>query len=163
MHEAPRSQTRVVVRHEDGFQFRVRFDQLRTPDLVTDEPPPLGSGEAPNSSALLASAVGTCLASSLLFCMQKARLQVRDLEAEVQLTTGRNAEGRLRIQQLEVRLTPVVTPETHQRMERCLDLFQSFCTVTESVREGIPVEVRLQPRVVEEAEAGAPPAGDPAP
>jgi hypothetical protein len=35
------------------------------------------------------------------------------------------------------------------RMARCLDLFESFCTVTESVRHGIDVSVKVQPVVVE--------------
>jgi organic hydroperoxide reductase OsmC/OhrA len=159
MTERVRSQTRVIVRHEEGFQFLVRFDVGRAHDLLTDEPPPLGSGDAPNPTALLAASIGNCLASSLLFCMQKSRLEMRDLEAEVVLSTGRNSEGRLRIELIEARLSPVVTAETRDQMERCTELFQSFCTVTESVRGGIPVEVRLQPRVVDPDETSTPPAG----
>jgi len=157
MHESAR--THVRIRHEEGFQFLVRFDSGRAPDVLTDEPPPLGSGEAPNPTALLAAALGTCLASSLLFCLQKAHLELRDLEVEVVLTTARNAEGRLRIQQGEARLSPLVTADTREKMGRCVELFESFCTVTESVRQGIPVEVRLDPRVVESSEPAAPPAG----
>jgi organic hydroperoxide reductase OsmC/OhrA len=93
---------------------------------------------------LLAAAIGNCLAASLLFCMDRARLPVKGLEAVVDLALGRNAEGRLRVQQVEVRLIPAVTPATRERMGRCLDIFESFCTVTESVRHGIDVKVSVE-------------------
>lgn len=114
-------------------------------DLVTDEPRPLGLGTRPDPARLLAAAIGNCLAASLLFCMDKARLPVGGLEAVIDQPVGRNAEGRLRIEQIAVRLVPMVTPETRQRMGRCLDIFESFCTETESVRRGIDVKVSVEP------------------
>jgi organic hydroperoxide reductase OsmC/OhrA len=126
----------------------VRFHHGRVPDLFTDEPPPLGAGDGPSAKELLAAAIGHCLASSLLFCMQKARLEPRDLEIEVVVETGRNGEGRLRIQRVDVKLSPSVTPEVRDQMGRCLEVFESFCTVTQSVRQGFPVGVTLDPHVV---------------
>jgi hypothetical protein len=35
------------------------------------------------------------------------------------------------------------------RMGRCLDIFEQFCIVTQSVRQGIQVDVRVEPEVVE--------------
>jgi organic hydroperoxide reductase OsmC/OhrA len=56
----------------------------------------------------------------------------------------RNERGRLRIGGLRVRLAPEVTAEQRERMGRCLDLFQDFCLVTESVRDGIAVDVEVE-------------------
>jgi organic hydroperoxide reductase OsmC/OhrA len=148
MHSDHGNESRVTVQREENFRFRVRFNHGRVPDLFTDEPPPLGGGEGAGPKELLASAIGVCISSSLLFCMQKAHLEVRDLEAEVSVETGRNAEGRLRIQRVDVRVSPTVTPEVRERMGRCLELFESFCTVAESVRAGFPVEVELAPHEV---------------
>lgn len=47
------------------------------------------------------------------------------------------------IGEIRVRLAPEVAPEQRERMERCLDLFEDFCIVTESVRQGIQVDVEV--------------------
>ena len=140
--------TRTILTREEGFRFRVRFDCDGVPDLLTDEPPPLGHGSGPDPSRLLAAAVGNCLASSLLFCMRKAHLDPVGLETEVDATIDRDVEERLRIRSVLVRLVPRVTPEDLARMGRCLDLFESLCAVTESMRHGIDIAVAVEPALV---------------
>lgn len=140
---------RTTLTQEAGYRFRVRFDQEGMPDLITDEPPPLGEGKGPNPSRLLATAVGNCLASSLLFCLGKARIPTDGLEAEVVTEFTRNEAGRLRIGGIKVRLLPSWTPETAEKAQRCLSIYEDFCVVTQAVRHGVPVEVRVE---------GAPPA-----
>jgi organic hydroperoxide reductase OsmC/OhrA len=140
--------TRVSVTRDSDYRFRVRFHHGRVPDLFTDEPPPLGAGEGPASQELLAAAIGTCLCSSLLFCMQKARLEPRDLAADVVVSTARNEQGRLRVERVDVELIPTVTAEMREKMGRCVELFESFCLVAESVQRGFPVHVDLAPREI---------------
>lgn len=132
---------------EEGYRFRIRCGSDGAPTIVTDEPAPLGAGEGPNPTALLAAAVGNCLASSLLFCLRKARLDVRGFEGEVWTTMVRDPNGRLRVGAMGVRLAPTVTPDVRAKMGRCLELFEDFCTVTQSVRRGIEVAVSVEPRV----------------
>jgi organic hydroperoxide reductase OsmC/OhrA len=138
--------SRVRLAREEKYRFRVRFGDRADSALWTDESPPVGAGAGPDPSQLLAAAVGNCLASSLLFCTQKAGLDVRDLEVEVATTTRRDSGGRLRISDIRARLVPTVEIGVWRRMNRCLELFESFCTVTESVRQGIPVGVEIEPR-----------------
>ena len=54
---------------------------------------------------------------------------------------ARNQAGRFRISGIEVELCPTVPPGERAGLERCQAIFQGYCTVTESVREGIPVTV----------------------
>lgn len=136
--------TRTTIAQEGGYRFRVRFDEASIPDLVTDEPPPLDKGAGPNPGRLLAAAIGNCLAASLLFRLEKARVSVQRVEAVVDMTIARNEEGRLRVRGVTVRIAPTVASEDRERMGRCLDLFESFCTVTESVRHGIDVQVSVE-------------------
>jgi uncharacterized OsmC-like protein len=135
--------SRTTITQEAGYRFRVRFDHEGVPDLITDESPPLGEGKGPSPSRLLATAVGNCLAASLLFCLGKAHLSLDGLEAEVLTEFTRNEAGRLRIGSMKVRLLPKWTDETAAKARRCLQIFEDFCVVTEAVRHGVPVEVRV--------------------
>ena len=136
----------VSLQRETGFHFRVRFGDGRIPELFTDEPPPLGDGAGPGPTALLAAAIANCLAASLLFCLRRAHLEPAALAAEADVTLHRNEQGRLRVHGVRVTLAPSVDDEARAKMARCLEVFESFCTVTESVRQGFPVEVEVRPR-----------------
>ncbi len=143
MSQSVEKTSRTTITREAGYRFRVRFDSEGMPELITDESPPLGEGKGPNPSRLLATAVGNCLAASLLFCLGKARLTVEGLEAEVLTEFTRNEAGRLRIGGMKVRLLPRWTDGTALKAQRCLQIFEDFCVVTEAVRHGVPVEVQV--------------------
>ena len=49
------------------------------------------------------------------------------------------------IAELRVDLSPDVPEHERDRLSRCLDLFEDFCIVTQSVRDGIDVDVRVEP------------------
>ena len=108
-----------------------------------DEPQPLGDGNYPNAGSLLAAAVGNCLCSSLLFCLQKSRIDVDGMQAEVSTTVVRNELGRLRIKKMNVRISPDV--ENNEKFRRCREIFEDFCIVTQSVKEGIDITVDVVP------------------
>jgi len=126
------------------YQFRVRFDLPGMPELGTDEPEPVGKNAGPNPSRLLSAAVGNCLSSSLVFCLTKGRINVGDLKTSVETVMRRNEKGRWRIATLNVKLRPVMREDDVARSKRCLELFEDFCIVTESVRKGIEVNVDVE-------------------
>ena len=47
---------------------------------------------------------------------------------------------------VRVRLEPVVPAAQHERMARCLEVFEDFCIVTASVRQAVDVRVEVVPR-----------------
>ena len=127
-----------------GFKFRVEFDGDGMPDLFVDEMRPIGENSGPNPTRLLSAAVGHCLSSSLLFCLQKARINVNDLETTVKANTERNSEGRLRITRLDAQIHLDVKEEDETRVSRCLGIFENYCTVTQSVINGLQVKVTIK-------------------
>lgn len=135
---------KVDLRFVRGYEFVATFaDAENLPPIVFDEPAPLGEGSGPNAAAVLAAAIGDCLASSLAFCLRKVRLEPVDMTAAVVAHTTRNEQGRFRISGIDVELSPEVLERDGQRLERCERLFEDFCMVTESVRRGIPVNVKI--------------------
>jgi len=111
--------------------------------IALDEAPPLGEGAGPTPAGLLAAAIGGCLSASLTLCLNKAKLEPDAVNAHVTAHIARNADGRLRIEGMDVDLTPCFAGGDEGRFERCKVLYQDFCIVTESVRRGIPVQVHL--------------------
>ncbi len=127
-----------------GYEFTVRFADAPYGELLIDEPPPVGNDRGPNPSRLLATAVGGCLSASLLFSARKLRLDVQGLHAEVKVGHTRNEKGRLRIGKIDVEIAPVIKDPDEQKLQRCLELFEDFCVVTQSVRKGIDVSVSVK-------------------
>ncbi len=134
-----------VVRIEQvrDYEFRILFDNPRIPALISDEPAPLGRDAGPNAAHLLAAAIGNCLSASLLFCATRARLTCGQIRTQVRMELKRNEQGRLRIGRVQVVLDPGIAAQDRERSQRCLRVFRDYCTVTESVRRGVPVDVTV--------------------
>ncbi len=138
----PVSRFAIRVEQVDGFEFRVRFDKESFAPLTLDEPPPLGHDAAPSASRILAAAIGNCLAASLVFCLRKAKVTANDVTADVAVEVVRNEERRLRIGKVDVTLHTSILA-TDPALQACLGTFEDFCVVTQSVRKGIDVAVRV--------------------
>lgn len=126
-----------------GFEFKVVFDVADFPELLVDEIKPIGESTGPNPTRLLSAAVGHCLSSSLLFCLRKARVKVKDLETQVKANVVRNEEGYLRVKSLDVQIRLDVNEDDKSRVNRCLGIFENYCIVTQSVRQGLDVKVTV--------------------
>ncbi|HVY31972.1 MAG TPA: OsmC family protein [Polyangiaceae bacterium] len=126
----------------NGFEFRVKFDKEQFAPLLLDEPPPLGHDTAPNAARVLAAAIGNCLSASLLFCLQKAKVPAPSVSADVQVEIVRNEARRLRIGKVDVTLHTSL-PAEDPSLSSCLSTFEDFCVVTQSVRQGIDVAVKV--------------------
>jgi uncharacterized OsmC-like protein len=128
----------------DGYAFAMSSGMNGVPGIVIDEPPPLSKGVGPNPTRVLAGSLAACLGSSLLYCLNKARVEVRGIRVEVDGTTVRNERGRLRAGPIAIRIVPDIPESDRPRAKRCLEVFEDYCVVTEAVRQGIPVEVRVE-------------------
>ena len=127
------------------YVFTVDFGGA-LPALVTDEAPPIGGGTGPFPEQILISGVANCLCASLVFALGKFRQDARGVAAEAQCRVERNAEGRLRIIGIDVRIGLGAAAAEMPRIDRVLEQFERFCTVSESVKAGIPVSVSVTDR-----------------
>jgi uncharacterized OsmC-like protein len=134
---------RVDLTQQQDFRFAVRFGGA-VPDLIADEPAPIGSGTGPSPKQLLAAAVGSCLCDSLLFALRKYKQKPEPISCFVETSTGRNEQGRLRVQTMKAVLTLGVPAASLQHLDRVLDQFEAFCTVTQSIGAGIAIGVEVR-------------------
>ncbi len=126
------------------YRFEVDFGMEGVEPLLVDEPAPLGEGAGPNPSRLLAAALANCLCASLLFCMRKSRLGLGRMKATVTTETKRNERGRLRIGAMSVVIDLEEVDDPSDRLSRCLAIFEDFCVVTATVREGVRISVTVR-------------------
>ncbi len=133
----------VELERLQDYSFKIDFGHEGMEALVTDEETPLGKGVGPNPSMLLAAAMGNCLSSSLLFCLKRARAEVKGMKTRVNAKMTRNEKGRWRIIGIDVDLNAEVDKEYFAQMERCIALFEDFCIVSKSVEQGIPFKVKI--------------------
>jgi len=134
----------VTLTREDRYRFHVDFGDGSGATLLMDEPQPLGEGAGPSASRVLAAAVGNCLSASLLFCLDKARVDTAGMRTRVSGTMERNERGRLRVGSLDVYIEPDLGDAPPARVARCLEIFEDFCVVTASVRKGLDVGVHVE-------------------
>lgn len=132
----------VQLTQKQDYQFEIRFGG-EVPVLTGDEPPPLGTGQGPSPVQLLAAAVGNCLSDSLLFALRKFKQVPEPMRCDVHAQVGRNAEGRLRVLGIKAVLTLGVPAASLEHLDRVLAQFESYCTVTQSVGQGIPVSTEV--------------------
>jgi len=134
----------IDIRRIEGYRFEVDFGMEGIARLFIDEPEPLGEGSGPNPSRLLAGAVAGCLSASLLFCAEKAHVEMRGLRTRVRTVMERDDRGRLRIGRIDVEIEADPVGPDAKGLERCARIFRDYCVVTESVRSGIPVDVSVR-------------------
>jgi len=132
----------IRLEQQQDYRVAITWDPARAP-LVADEPPPLGKGEGPSPSQLLLAAVANCMTDSLLFALRKFALSGEPLSAEADGTIGRNPEGRQRVLGIDVRLRLGRMPEEAAKLARVFAQFEQFCTVGQSVAQGIPIRVSV--------------------
>ena len=133
----------VSLEQESDFAFRITFDHETHAPLLTDEPSPLGHDRGPNPSRLLLASVVNCLTASLLFALRKFGNDPGRMETNCTLEPERNAQGRWRIPRIDVQIQLGVPWASLKHAQRALAQFEDFCVVTQSVRGGIDVSVRV--------------------
>lgn len=132
----------VALVQQEDYQFTVSFGN-GVPSFVADEPAPMGSGRGPSPVQLLCAAVGNCLADSLLFALRKYKQTAEPMRASISADIGRNGENRLRVLSMTARLHLGVAGGEIDHLERVLNQFEGFCTVTQSVGLGIAISTEV--------------------
>ncbi len=132
----------ITITQKQNYQFMVDFGEV-IPDLLADEPAPLGKGEGPSPNHMLLAAVANCLSASLLFSLQKFKQDAGGITTRATCVVDRNDRNRLRIQHIDVAIQLGNKGAQLNHLDRILGQFEDFCTVTQSVQAGIPVKISV--------------------
>ena len=138
------SQFGVSIDQVDAYEFRVKFDKEHHAPIGMDEPAPLGKDAFPNAARMLAAAIGSCLSASLLFASKRPELQLGHVHSDVKVDIVKNENRRLRIGKITVAIDAGIQPQDLEKARAVAAVFEDFCTVTASVRQGIPIEASIK-------------------
>ena len=133
---------RVELSQRHDYRFDIAFGDAM-PVLTSDEPAPLGTGLGPSPVQMLCAAVGNCLSDSLLFAFRKFKQEPSPLQSVVTAEIGRNDDNRLRVLHMNAQIRMGVLVASLEQVDHVLAQFEEFCTVTQSVRQGIPITVEV--------------------
>lgn len=130
----------VKLKLVENYIFELDFGDFG--NILSDEPEPLGQGEGPNPVSLLAASVANCLCASLLFASRKHKQDPGEIRAVVKGEPVRDGK-RLRVKDMQVDIYLENANTNDAGLKKALNQFEDFCVVTQSVREGIEVDVQV--------------------
>ncbi|MFX0069913.1 MAG: OsmC family protein [Candidatus Hermodarchaeota archaeon] len=149
-----REETSVVnLKLEKDLIFKVNLGYDNVKELIIDETMEEKSKQkGPDAAELLAMAILSCLNASFIFCLQKRNLSVEDLEARAEVSFKKIERGYVRIKKIDVKIVPKSNdPLVIKRVNQCIKkmknenmFFEESCIITESVRQGIEVNVDIE-------------------
>lgn len=135
-------QLTISIQQTSDYKFEVDFGAALSP-IMADLPPPLGEGSAPSPEHLLLAAVANCLSASLLFALRKFKQNADNIHATISCTVDRNEQKRLRVTQINANIHLGKAAAEFEHLERILAQFEDFCTVSQSVQAGIPLQIHV--------------------
>ncbi len=134
----------VTLDLEKEMIFKCDPNEMKIKECYIDETNEDLEMLGPNPVKLLAQAVLGCLSASLIFCIQKKNLTLDLFHAEAEIIVARNDEDLFRVKEINVDLQPKTDdPAMIKRIEQCMKIFERYCTITQSVRAGIPVNLEI--------------------
>lgn len=130
----------------EEMTFKADLGQINIKELFIDdthhkEEEMLGPGPA----HLLGMAILGCMSASFVFCLQKKNFTLDDLKASAVLVVRKNEKGLWRVKEINVEFDiSTLDPQIQKRVEQCKKMFEQYCTITQSVIAGIPVNVNFK-------------------
>ena len=140
------SKSEVGIKLEEEMIFKCEMGQIMMNDLFIDERhKKLIDKIGPNPSKLLALSVLGCLAASFAFCLQKKNFNLSDLKGKAEIISKRNEKGFWRLKKINIKLNPKIeNPEMRKRAEQCTKFFEHYCIISESLKDGINLDVKIE-------------------
>lgn len=135
-------QLTISISQTSDYKFEVDFGAALSP-IMADLPPPLGEGSAPSPEHLLLAAVANCLSASLLFALRKFKQNAEGIKTTISCTVERNEQKRVRVTHINAQIDLGKAAAEFEHLERILAQFEEFCTVSQSVQAGIPLQVQV--------------------
>lgn len=118
-------------------------------DFNIDEPASFhGTDLGPSAVEYLLIGIGGCLGTTFIYCLQKNNIELEALEVVVDgklSHTGPKMRLRLADVDVDLKFTPKEA-SSDVEINRCMKEFTEYCLVTNSISNGLPINVNCKKR-----------------
>jgi uncharacterized OsmC-like protein len=116
-------------------------------DFEVDEPVSFhGTDLGPSAVEYLLIGIGGCLGTTFIYCLQKKNIELETFEVVVDGKVSHTGpKKRLRLENVDVDLK--FTPKeasSDLEINRCMKEFTKYCVVTNSITNGLPINVNCK-------------------
>ena len=138
---------KVLLDYNKDLHFKASVRKFVEFDL--DEPISFhGTDLGPSAVEYLLIGIGGCLGTTFIYCLQKENIELEDLKIEVEgklSHSGPKMLLRLATVNVELKFTP---KEANSEVEinKCIKKFREYCIVSNSIAEGLPINVKCTKR-----------------
>ena len=135
---------KITISYQGNQQFKANTKHFS--EIIIDEPESFhGDDKGPSPIEYFLIGTGSCIASSLIFCLNKNNVKFSDYKV---LIDGKlkHIGPKLLLKLVEISITitfQVDDDESRSKAEYCKTVFQSHCPLSESLIHGIPIELKI--------------------
>lgn len=135
---------KVTLKYSENLHFTASARHFSDMDL--DEPESFhGTDIGPSPVEYFLIGIGGCLGSTFAYCLQKQDVEIDLLEVVVdgQLKHTGPKMG-LKLVNIEAELLITAKNEaSSDKIEQCIKNFRDYCIVTNSITQGVPLDVKV--------------------
>jgi uncharacterized OsmC-like protein len=139
---------RIELDWTKGVAFTAKARQFT---LQLDEPEAFhGTDTGPSAAEYLGTSIGGCLGTSFAYCARQVDLQIQAIKIAVDVDLhheggdGGEGKGPLRITGAKADMIVTLKDDSDADvLDMCIESFRKYCVVTQSVINGIPVDVKI--------------------
>jgi uncharacterized OsmC-like protein len=135
---------KIQIKHSEGLHFIGSARMHKNIDI--DEPISFhGTNLGPSPVEYLLMGIGSCLGSTLAYCLEKSKIRYDDLEIEVEGKLSHSGpKGRLRLISVFVNISLRILEDKNQNFDKCKDIFQEYCIVSNIIDKSIRYEINIK-------------------
>ena len=104
-----------------------------------------GKAKYTSPEEIFISSIGSCLITTFLFFRKKIRFPMKSLRVEANGKLDRNNNEGYRFMEINaLLLVEIETAQSIHKIQKCFDLTEKFCPISQSLKNCIPLKISLK-------------------
>ncbi len=136
---------KITLNYQGNQQFKANARHFK--EIIIDEPKSFhGDDQGPSPIEYFLIGTGSCIASSLIFCLNKNDINFYDFKVIIDgILKHKGPKMLLKLVQIIITIKFQLRDEKSKEkvVENCKSTFQTHCPLSDSIINGIPIELRI--------------------